>query len=347
MHAPPPDTTQQQGSARTPTGEGLYRLLVDSVQDYAVFALGTDGHVLTWNSGAERFKGFCVDEIVRRHFSVFYPPEDIAAGKPPRALQIASTHGRSRHLGARRRRRRARHADQLAVEPPRVPALPGRLGQHATRHHQSRPARVLVATVRHRSRGRRRAHQRRHGAALRRHAVGRHRTRQDAEGREPRHARRELAADRARAVRRGSGVRRPCDGAAIRARAARLGPRGSRRAGAEHRVHEHDPAPGLRSAEHDPGVSGALCPGRRPVRAGADVRERGAGGRGLGVPLLDRRPEPGLGRDHLEPLLRRRVDAAQRGRGRRHAGRAAGRRGDDRLGRWHAHAAGAAVSESR
>jgi PAS domain S-box-containing protein len=67
-------------------GEGLYRVLVESARDYAIFALDATGHILTWNTGAERIKGYTRDEIVGQHFSVFYPPEDIAAGKPAREL---------------------------------------------------------------------------------------------------------------------------------------------------------------------------------------------------------------------------------------------------------------------
>ena len=75
---------------------GLYRLLVESVHDYAIFALDTDGHILTWNAGAERFKGYKADEIIGRHFSVFYTEEDIAAGKPWRELEIATRDGHRR-----------------------------------------------------------------------------------------------------------------------------------------------------------------------------------------------------------------------------------------------------------
>ena len=71
----------------------LYRLLVESVRDYAIFALDPTGHVLTWNAGAQRFKGWTANEIVGRHFSIFYPPEDIATGKPERELREAVLHG--------------------------------------------------------------------------------------------------------------------------------------------------------------------------------------------------------------------------------------------------------------
>jgi PAS domain S-box-containing protein len=81
---------------------GLYRLLVDSVRDYAIFALDPTGHVLSWNAGAERFKGYRQDEIIGKHFSVFYPEED--KWKPPRELEIATETGRFEEEGWRIRK---------------------------------------------------------------------------------------------------------------------------------------------------------------------------------------------------------------------------------------------------
>ena len=70
------------------------RLLVENVLDYAILLLDLDGHVLTWNKGAELLKGYASHEIIGRHFSIFYPPEDIEAGKPDRELQSAEEDGR-------------------------------------------------------------------------------------------------------------------------------------------------------------------------------------------------------------------------------------------------------------
>ena len=69
------------------------RLLIDSQPDYAIFLLDLDGHVLTWNDGARRLKGYAADEIIGSHFSVFYPPEDIANGLPGRILESARVNG--------------------------------------------------------------------------------------------------------------------------------------------------------------------------------------------------------------------------------------------------------------
>ena len=69
--------------------EERFRLLVDNVKDYAIFMLDPQGFVVSWNSGAARIKGYTHDEIVGRHFSLFYVPEEAAAGKPARELAIA------------------------------------------------------------------------------------------------------------------------------------------------------------------------------------------------------------------------------------------------------------------
>ncbi len=82
----PFDTTaathqQSAGGIAHETGE-LHRLLVESVDDYAIFALDPYGYILSWNAGAHRFKGYTAEEIIGKHFSIFYPPEKIAEGFP-------------------------------------------------------------------------------------------------------------------------------------------------------------------------------------------------------------------------------------------------------------------------
>ncbi|WP_237358615.1 PAS domain-containing sensor histidine kinase [Rhizobium etli] len=76
------------------TGEGRLRLLVDAITDYAIYMLSPEGHVATWNVGAQRLKGYSQEEIIGRHFSNFYTEEDRAAGEPERALEIARRDGR-------------------------------------------------------------------------------------------------------------------------------------------------------------------------------------------------------------------------------------------------------------
>jgi PAS domain S-box-containing protein len=84
--------------------ESLYRLLVESVRDYAMFVLDPDGRILSWNAGAERFKGYTANEIIGRHFSVFYPEEKTAAGFPAYELEVATREGRFEDEGWRVRK---------------------------------------------------------------------------------------------------------------------------------------------------------------------------------------------------------------------------------------------------
>src|SRR5437773_2090261 len=84
--------------------EERYRLLVEAVKDYAIFMLDPEGHVATWNPGAERIKGYAAGEIIGRHFSAFYPPEDVAAGKPAHELRVAAAEGRFEDDGWRLRK---------------------------------------------------------------------------------------------------------------------------------------------------------------------------------------------------------------------------------------------------
>jgi PAS domain S-box-containing protein len=74
--------------------ERRFRLMVDSVVDYAIFRLDTEGRIASWNAGAQRIKGYRADEIIGEHFSRFYPREDVERGKPAWELEIASSEGR-------------------------------------------------------------------------------------------------------------------------------------------------------------------------------------------------------------------------------------------------------------
>jgi PAS domain S-box-containing protein len=82
-------------------GGRIYQLMVDSVRDYAIFMLDPNGYVASWNTGAQRIKGYTAEEIVGQHFSVFYPPEDIATDKPGMELRVASKEGRFEDEGIR------------------------------------------------------------------------------------------------------------------------------------------------------------------------------------------------------------------------------------------------------
>jgi PAS domain S-box-containing protein len=84
--------------------DDLLRLLVTTVRDYAIFMLDPAGQVATWNSGAERIKGYAASEIIGRHFSTFYPVEDVQAGKCEYELEIATRDGRFEDEGWRIRK---------------------------------------------------------------------------------------------------------------------------------------------------------------------------------------------------------------------------------------------------
>jgi len=80
------------------------RMMVEAVQDYAIIMLDPDGYVVSWNSGAERIKGYQAKEIIGTHFSCFYPPEDIEHGRPEHGLKVASSEGRFEYEGWRLRK---------------------------------------------------------------------------------------------------------------------------------------------------------------------------------------------------------------------------------------------------
>jgi PAS domain S-box-containing protein len=84
--------------------EERFRILVEAVQDYAIFLLEPNGCINSWNIGAERIKGYKPSEIIGQHFSVFYPEEDIRAGKPERELEVAVRDGRLEDEGWRIRK---------------------------------------------------------------------------------------------------------------------------------------------------------------------------------------------------------------------------------------------------
>jgi PAS domain S-box-containing protein len=81
--------------------EERYRLMVDAVKDYAIFMLDTTGHIMTWNEGARRNKGYLADEIIGKHFSTFYTSHDLEDGKPARELRIAMETGKYEEEGWR------------------------------------------------------------------------------------------------------------------------------------------------------------------------------------------------------------------------------------------------------
>jgi PAS domain S-box-containing protein len=84
--------------------EESFRLMVESVSDYAIVMLDPEGHVVSWNTGAERIKGFSADEILGHHFATFYTADDIGSGKPLHDLNLAAESGRHEDEGWRVRK---------------------------------------------------------------------------------------------------------------------------------------------------------------------------------------------------------------------------------------------------
>ncbi len=97
-------TDRRQAEERLRQSEETFRLLVASVKDYAIFMLDPEGNILSWNAGAQAIKGYTPEEIIGRHFSTFYPEEDIRNGKPERELEIARRDGSVEDEGWRLRK---------------------------------------------------------------------------------------------------------------------------------------------------------------------------------------------------------------------------------------------------
>ncbi|WP_370173243.1 hybrid sensor histidine kinase/response regulator [Sphingobium abikonense] len=94
-----------------------FELLVQSVTDYAIFMLNTDGRIASWNAGARRFKGYEPDEIIGQHFSRFYTPQDQAAGVPAAALETARQEGRFEAEGWRVRKDGTHFWANVVIDP--------------------------------------------------------------------------------------------------------------------------------------------------------------------------------------------------------------------------------------
>lgn len=97
-------TERRNAEERLLANEQQFRLLVDSVEEYAIFMLDPAGYVATWNPGAEKIKGYSASEIIGKHFEQFYPPEARIAGVPGRLLDHARKYGSVRDQGLRMRK---------------------------------------------------------------------------------------------------------------------------------------------------------------------------------------------------------------------------------------------------
>ena len=95
--------------------EERFRLLVEQVRDYAIFLLDPGGYVVSWNAGAEQIKGYKAEEIIGRHFSQFYPREDVERGKPAVELAVAVRTGRCEDEGWRIRKNGTRYWANVVI----------------------------------------------------------------------------------------------------------------------------------------------------------------------------------------------------------------------------------------
>src|SRR5438309_5159331 len=103
------------------TDEGRYRLLIDSITDYAIYMLDSTGIVTSWNPGAQRFKGYAPAEIIGQHFSRFYTEEDRNRGIPAVALATAVREGKFESEGWRVRKDGTRFWAYVVIDPIRTP----------------------------------------------------------------------------------------------------------------------------------------------------------------------------------------------------------------------------------
>jgi len=97
-------TDRRKVEAKLIESEERYRLMVEGVKDFAIFLLDTEGRVASWNAGAQRLKGYQAEEILGKHFSCFYPQEEIDLGKPATELGMAAESGRFEEEGWRVRK---------------------------------------------------------------------------------------------------------------------------------------------------------------------------------------------------------------------------------------------------
>src|SRR3954465_2887169 len=104
---------------RNNAGEQRFQVLVNSVTDYAIYMLDPEGHIATWNPGARRFKGYEESEVIGKHYSAFFTPEDREARLPWRALEIAEREGKFESEGWRVRKDGTRFWAHVVVDPVR------------------------------------------------------------------------------------------------------------------------------------------------------------------------------------------------------------------------------------
>jgi len=91
--------TSGQKAVASELSRGCFDTLVSEVEDYAIFLLSPEGNVVSWNAGAQRIKGYTPEEIIGKHFSVFYTQEGVERCRPGHILRAAATQGRATDEG--------------------------------------------------------------------------------------------------------------------------------------------------------------------------------------------------------------------------------------------------------
>ena len=119
MKSPPAQSVRPDAGL---CGDERFRLLVDAVTDYAIYMLDVNGNVVSWNAGAERFKGYTASEIIGCHFSRFHTPEDLERGIPVLSLEISAEKGKFESEGWRIRKDGTRFWAHVIIDPIRDPA---------------------------------------------------------------------------------------------------------------------------------------------------------------------------------------------------------------------------------
>src|SRR6476659_563924 len=109
-------TNEDSFAAATAKVDNRFELLVAGISDYAIYMLSPEGIVVSWNSGAERFKGYKANEIIGQHFSRFYSEEDQKIGLPAKALDIALREGKFEAEGWRIRKNGSRFWTSVVID---------------------------------------------------------------------------------------------------------------------------------------------------------------------------------------------------------------------------------------
>ncbi|MBV6273066.1 PAS domain S-box protein [Alcaligenaceae bacterium CGII-47] len=112
-----PDPTIHTSATDALTSSSRFELLVHAIKDYAIYLLDVEGHIISWNTGAEHFKGYTAEEIIGQHFSRFYTEEDCRIGIPERALATATEQGVYESEGWRVRKDGSRFWASIVIDP--------------------------------------------------------------------------------------------------------------------------------------------------------------------------------------------------------------------------------------